>query len=399
MGCSSLSSLYIPSRIESMGLYAFSECTSLKNIVLPNNLTTLGQGVFQGCTGLTEISIPAELASIGTQVFSGCTGLKKVTVVNGITFLSGSMFYGCSALTEVNLPQSLDGIDGSAFARCTSLKYISIPDHVTSIGSSVFEGCSNLKRVAIPSSVGSIGGYLLHGCTSLEGVYYSGTYEEWKKIMLYDNTVLQNAKMIYRSGICGENLVWTLDPEDTLTISGNGGTADYSKTNAVPWNSKASQIKRVITEGERVVINSFAFFDCKNITDLYLGSRDCTLMGYNGSLNDDKLNIHFIASKNLLAPETVTGSIASKLMKSDDAVILDVSNSAAASKTANVFAACYGKGRFITCRMITLELFPGESRKAILNMSDFTGSGIDTVKFITAEGSDFAPSSSVIVLP
>ena len=38
------------------------------------------------------------------------------------------------------------------------------------------------------------------------------------------------------SGVCGDNLIWTLDDSGTLTISGTGDMADYNTTTTTtPW--------------------------------------------------------------------------------------------------------------------------------------------------------------------
>lgn len=64
------------------------------------------------------------------------------------------------------------------------------------------------------------------------------------------------------SGMCGENLTWTLDDKGTLTISGTGAMkADGS------WNQNA-RIKEIFIADGVTNINQFAFAGCKNLTNV-----------------------------------------------------------------------------------------------------------------------------------
>ncbi|MBO5867827.1 MAG: hypothetical protein J6Q54_02830, partial [Oscillospiraceae bacterium] len=55
------------------------------------------------------------------------------------------------------------------------------------------------------------------------------------------------AASIVNSGICGDNLTWTLDDNGTLIISGTGEMFDYS-SNSAPWHNAGVPFKRIIIE-------------------------------------------------------------------------------------------------------------------------------------------------------
>ncbi|MBQ4072910.1 MAG: leucine-rich repeat domain-containing protein [Clostridia bacterium] len=74
-GCTSLTSIVIPSSVTSIGDYAFSHCTLLTSIVIPSSVTSIGYAAFSGCTLLTSIVIPSSVTSIGYYAFVGCTSL------------------------------------------------------------------------------------------------------------------------------------------------------------------------------------------------------------------------------------------------------------------------------------------------------------------------------------
>ncbi len=49
---------------------------------------------------------------------------------------------------------------------------------------------------------------------------------------------------IVARGECGDDLIWTLDDQGTLTISGTGEMNDYERGDA-PWFDKRDLVKRV----------------------------------------------------------------------------------------------------------------------------------------------------------
>ena len=65
--------------VTSIGYSAFCGCTSLTSITIPSSVTSIGSSAFSGCTGLTSITIPSSVTSIGSWAFRGCTGLTSIT--------------------------------------------------------------------------------------------------------------------------------------------------------------------------------------------------------------------------------------------------------------------------------------------------------------------------------
>lgn len=71
-------------------------------------------------------------------------------------------------------------------------------------------------------------------------------------------TVSVSAETVH-SGRCGDNLTWTLDDEQTLTISGNGDMFDYESSFDKPWFSYT--IRKVIVEHGVTSIGFGAFMN------------------------------------------------------------------------------------------------------------------------------------------
>jgi hypothetical protein len=76
-----------------------------------------------------------------------------------------------------------------------------IPDSVTYIGDDAFRACDNLENVVIGKGVQTIGNTVFYESPKVTDIYYTGTEQEWKKIVIkndmIDNNVLLNATKHY----------------------------------------------------------------------------------------------------------------------------------------------------------------------------------------------------------
>lgn len=84
------------------------------------------------------------------------------------------------------------------------------------------------------------------------------------------------------SGSCGKNATWSFDENaGTLTISGTGDVKDYNAViSKVPWEKYKPNIKKVIVNSGITSIGNYCFFNCVNLTSVYLPS---TITSLNGS--------------------------------------------------------------------------------------------------------------------
>lgn len=77
------------------------------------------------------------------------------------------------------------------------------------------------------------------------------------------------------SGTCGDNLIWMLNNEGTLIISGEGEMYDYCSypsigTVSTPWLSLNTSIKAVKIENGVTSIGNGAFYCCRNLTSVVI---------------------------------------------------------------------------------------------------------------------------------
>ena len=207
-GCSSLTSVTIPSSVTSIEEWAFASCTSLTTVTISEGVTSIGWHAFNGCTGLASVTIPEGVTSIGVWAFHNCSSLTTVTIPSSVTSIGVGAFDACFSLISFNvvngnsnysaingllcskdgktllacppglatvtIPSSVTSIGSDAFCNCSGLTSVTIPSSVTSIGSDAFRGCDNLTSVRIPSSVTEIGYAAFVECPNLESVTFSG---------------------------------------------------------------------------------------------------------------------------------------------------------------------------------------------------------------------------------
>ncbi|NLM20063.1 MAG: leucine-rich repeat protein [Clostridiaceae bacterium] len=245
-GCYSLREITIPNSVTSIGNWAFAHCKSLTEITIPDSIMSIGQEVFYKCDLLTTAIVPYQLGYCGFEVFpehtdirdhSGqsrplyaqegdytyallnqpYTGLvdyqgnaktvyipemidgKKVVylnntfefndvitesiIPNSVTSIGDLTFNYCESLTEITIPDSVTSIGDEAFNYCESLTKITIPDSVTSVGVSAFYCCTSLTEIIIPDSVTNIGDEAFNNCFSLAKIHFTGTREQWQKLI------------------------------------------------------------------------------------------------------------------------------------------------------------------------------------------------------------------------
>ena len=100
-------------------------------------------------------------------------------------------------------------------------KKIVIDNGINYIGNNSFRFFLNATDVVIPLSVTEIGKQAFKTCNSITDVYYAGTEEQWKKIVVgTDNEALLNANIHYNYVECEHNYETTVVTEPTCINRG-----------------------------------------------------------------------------------------------------------------------------------------------------------------------------------
>ena len=208
--------------------------------------------------------------SYGTLTISG-TGKMDSYSSGGAPWHSQRAYIGRIVISE-----GVTSIGECAFEECTNVTSISIPDSVTELNEYCFYACESMKSITIPQSVTRIADGVFVACEKLTDIYYGGTDASWKHITsrnagLGDNVTIHSTGVF--TGTCGDDLTWTIDNNEVLTISGTGRIPDYNDpssggNNTAPWYGYAYQIKKVVLGSGVQNIGNNAFAGCYGMTDI-----------------------------------------------------------------------------------------------------------------------------------
>ena len=253
-GCSSLTSLTIPSSVTSIGSSAFEGCSGLTSFTIPSSVTSISSGAFEGCSGLTSFTIPSSVTSIGSGAFEGCSGLTSFTIPSSVTSIDNSAFSGCSGLTSLTIPSSVTRIGQSAFEGCSGLTSLTISSSVTEICDYVFKGCSGLTSLTIPSSVTSIGYKVFSGCSGLTSLTIPSSV-----------TSISSGAFLF----CGlTNLYYIIDDEIETYLSKGHPYIDVECGFEYYLNDK--KITSVVIPSTITELGEYAFQNCRDLTSVYV---------------------------------------------------------------------------------------------------------------------------------
>lgn len=167
-GCSNLVSFIVPDNVKT--LYRIgSGCTSLTTVTLPTGLTTIAANAFNSCDTLNTINLPSTLKYVGDSVFRNCTNLELSSLPASITSIGSDAFLNCSKLTgDISLP-NLTSIGSGAF-RGSKITSISNLGSITGTGGWYTFSSSTLVSVVLPATLTTVSTRSFSNCTVLTTV-------------------------------------------------------------------------------------------------------------------------------------------------------------------------------------------------------------------------------------
>ena len=140
-GCSSLTSITIPSGVTYIGLFPFVGCDALEQVVL--DCANVGCW-FSGNTAIKEIVLGEDVATIEDGAFEGCTGIERVKM-NCVTV--AAWFRNNTTIKEVVIGDNVVELQGNAFYKCSNLTALTLGSGVTEIRNDAFAECSALSSI------------------------------------------------------------------------------------------------------------------------------------------------------------------------------------------------------------------------------------------------------------
>lgn len=170
---------------------AFRENTTthtLGEVIFADTVRFISANAFRGCTSLTSVDLPSTLTTIGMGAFRG-SGLTSVTIANTVKTVGDYAFFDCWSLTSADV--SAEHIGDFAFSasvtahtpqddshKTAALENLTLGEGVKTIGNAAFQYCK-ITQVTIPASVTKIGQHAFYGCASLATVTFTAT-SGWK---------------------------------------------------------------------------------------------------------------------------------------------------------------------------------------------------------------------------
>lgn len=146
---------------------AFQNCKRVTTITIPDNVTTIEDGAFADCTNLEEIFFGKSVKTIGVNAFKACNSLYIVTIPSSVTSIASSAFSNCQNLQYVLLKEGLQSIGSYAFYNCQNIIGIELPSTLKSIGDNAFKECINLSIIRNNSNLQLEKGSESNGCVAL----------------------------------------------------------------------------------------------------------------------------------------------------------------------------------------------------------------------------------------
>lgn len=153
--------------VTAIGREAFMNA-SVTSITLPSTIESIGKSAFYACRSLAEVNLTSACTSIGTYAFDQCEKLARVGDISGLETIPMHAFTGCKRLPSLTFSESLLSVGEYAFADCKRMETVLLPDTVTEIGAYAFSGCSAITSFRIPSALNDLRTGALQGCTALK---------------------------------------------------------------------------------------------------------------------------------------------------------------------------------------------------------------------------------------
>ena len=168
--CGSLTEVYIPSSVKTIGSSAFKDCESLSLIQVSDEVTSIGESAFEA-TAITSFTIGNKIATLNSKLFYGCVSLKSIQIPDGVTQM-GEFVFACSGIENVSIGSGLTTIPTGTFYACGSLKELYIPDNITSIGQDAI--CNSIERLTIGKGIATINEGIVSSSSSLKALTIEG---------------------------------------------------------------------------------------------------------------------------------------------------------------------------------------------------------------------------------
>lgn len=270
--------LVISEGITSIDDNAFKSCR-LISVKLPSTLEEIGAYAFSDCIALTAVDIPDSVISIGESAFEGDLTLREAGLPNSISRLNKNTFKGCISLGTVKLPEDLRYVETGVFSGCTSLTTIELPLNTTRVSEEAFEDCVNLVYIVAPDRCN----YTFNGDEFINATYFKYAPKGSGVEITYARPGRNIHELIIPKAIAGKPVVSIGDnafaPENSARAANNAEEKSGLVSVVIPDTATSigngafkdrTELERVIFEGKVETIGDSAFENCISLEEAAL---------------------------------------------------------------------------------------------------------------------------------
>ena len=329
-----ITSLFIPSSIETIGIAAFHSNYYLKSVIFEAGcqILEIKNYTFWNATALETLVLPDSVLSIGEGAFGANGSLVDFVLPPNLVSIGYSAFTYAKLSSTLVLPSTLTTIGDYAFNSASGIDVliIEIGSQLTSIGFHAFSG-DNFTSISLPASVSSIDPAAFYGSGKLAEIlvdqnnaFYSSTdgalfNKDGTVLIQYpagnpasNYTVPSGVLTIGTSAFSSSTLTDILLPNTLLHIDNKAfsglpylvnvtfeaGSQLESIGESAFYN--ATSLSGITIPSSVQVIGQTAFYNAANMTyfTFETGSQ-LTTIGYQAFAGKDKL-------KSIWIPESVT---------------------------------------------------------------------------------------------
>lgn len=190
-----INSIFIPPSIREISYNAFTDCKSLINVEISDGVEDIWHDAFSSCTALKRIILPDSVKNIRDGIFSDCISLESVSIGKNIHILPEGAFWGCESLSHIDIPTNIIGIAPNAFSE-SGLETLKVPPSVRKLNN-IVTGCQKLREIYIPNfeRPADFATYQFRKCPQLTDIYFEGTEEDWRGLVLYPGEIRKSIKI------------------------------------------------------------------------------------------------------------------------------------------------------------------------------------------------------------
>lgn len=276
--CTGITSVVLPSCVDSIGVQAFNGCANLESINLGDTrLHWLSTSAFLYCGKLKSITIPATVVGMGINPFMESLSLTEINVAEGNPVLSsidGVLFskdkktliaFPAGKTKNYVVPDGTETIANSAFCMARKLRTVKFPESVTLIEGNAFMRVDSLEKIELPSKIREIGASAFAECKVAAG-----------EIVLPSTLAKLSSKVFYYTAITSLEIPGTIK-----TIPGSLAqycvklrnlTLNEGTTSISSYAFNTTAISSIVIPNSVTTIKNSVFQGCTLLKNVTLGS-------------------------------------------------------------------------------------------------------------------------------